>query len=169
MNPETLVAKLPVISGWIDKTLAEHAAQARSVASLGFARLPQYYPVGLLARAKIIPVAKVPTPPLTQMGLPEFADFENMTPRGITYKDTYFVQESQIANESLHFHELVHVVQWAYYGVEPSGLSTHGYANSPLEKMAYGLQNYFDQNGKPGNIEAFILAELKKNTSPPAA
>jgi hypothetical protein len=41
--------------------------------------------------------------------------------------------------------------------------------DSPLEKMAYGLQNYFDQNGKPADVEAFIRAELNKNTSSPVA
>ncbi len=175
MNHEALVLKLPLISGWIDKTLADHAAQARPVAALGFTRLPQFYSATLLARAKVIPVARVPTPPLTQMGLPEFADFENMVPAGITYKDTFFVQDSQIKNESLHFHELVHIVQWAHMGVDgfllayAAGLAAHGYMDSPLEKMAYGLQNYFDQNGKPADVETFIRGELNKMTSSPAA
>jgi hypothetical protein len=136
MNLETLALKLPLISGWIDKILADHAAQARPVAALGFTRLPQFYSAALLARAKVISVAKVPTPPLTQMGLPEFADFENMIPGGITYKDTYFVHDSQITNESLHFHELVHIVQWEHLGVDrflltyAAGLAAHGYCSS---------------------------------------
>jgi len=105
------------------------------------------------------------------MGLPEFSDIENMIPSGITYKDTCFVQDSQMMNESLHFHELIHIVQWAHLGVErflldyAAGLAAHGYSNSPLEKMAYGLQNYFDQNGKTADVEAFIQAELIKNNS----
>jgi hypothetical protein len=31
--------------------------------------------------------------------------------------------------------------------------------------MAFGLQNYFDQNGKSADVEAFIRGELNKNIS----
>jgi len=108
------------------------------------------------------------------MGLPEFLDFENMVPDGITYKDTYFVQETKLTNESLHFHELVHVVQWDHLGVQgfllayAAGLAAHGYMDSPLERMAYALQGHFDQNGRPADVEAFIRGELSKINSIPA-
>ena len=168
MDIQALALKIPLIEGWIDKTLADHAGQARPVASLGFTRLPQFYSATLLARAKVIPVAKVPVPPLSQLGLQEFADFENGTYAGITFKDTYFVQDSELTNESLHFHELVHIVQWAYMGVErfllsyAAGLAAVGYKDSPLEAMAYGLQDIFDKNGKPGDVEAAVISKLKE-------
>jgi len=175
MNLEALAKKLPLVSGWIDKTLADHAAQARSVADFGFTRLPKFYSAALLASTKVIPVAKVPTPPLSQIGLPEFADFENGNYAGITYKNTYFVQNSQVSNESLHFHELVHVVQWAHLGVDgfllayAAGLAAHGYRNSPLEAMAYGWQDYFERHGQPVDIEAAIKAKLNETVSGPSS
>ncbi len=36
---------------------------------------------------------------------------------GITYKDTYFINHLH-QTESLHFHELVHVVQWDWLWVD---------------------------------------------------
>jgi hypothetical protein len=52
------------------------------------------------------------------MGLERFSDFERMDAEGITYLDTYFVLAERAADESLHFHELVHVVQWRILGPE---------------------------------------------------
>jgi hypothetical protein len=66
-------------------------------------------------------------------------------------KNTYFVRSAEAASDSLHFHEMVHVVQWAKLGVERFllaygiGLAQFGYEQSPLKKMAYDLQLEFDQ------------------------
>jgi len=164
--------KLPLVSGWIDQTLAIHAAKVRPVSDFGFERLPKYYSATFLAGAKVIPIERVPMPPLSQFELPEFGEFEKGDYAGVTYKNTYFVQSSRLMDESLHFHELVHVVQWAQMGVEgfllayAAGLAAHGYRNSPLEAMAYGFQAYFDQNGKPEDMESVIktkLSELRLN------
>jgi hypothetical protein len=51
------------------------------------------------------------------MGLVRFADFGCMEMAGITYLDTFFVRADQAWDESLHFHELVHVVQWRLVGI----------------------------------------------------
>jgi hypothetical protein len=168
VNLENLLPKLPLITGWIDATLTAHAGAARPVADFGFKRLPNFYSPELLARTKVVAVARVPVPPLTAIGLPEFAAFEQGDYAGITFKDTYFMQASQVANESIHFHELVHVVQWAHLGVErfllayAAGLAANGYRNSPLETMAYDLQDYFDRNGQPGDGSAIIRRKLNE-------
>lgn len=47
-----------------------------------------------------------------------FESFEKADVAGTTYKDTYFIKRQNCFDESLHFHELVHVVQWDYLGVE---------------------------------------------------
>jgi len=168
MNLESLLPKLPLITTWIDRTLAAHAIDAHAVASLGFRRLPTFYSANLLSRAKVVAVERVPVPPLTSFGLPEFGDFERGDYAGITFKDTYFVRADQVGNESLHFHELVHVVQWAHLGPEKfllayaAGLAANGYRNSPLEAMAYNLQAYFDQNGKAGDVESAVTNKLNE-------
>jgi hypothetical protein len=166
MEIEHLKSYLPQLNCWIDATLSAHAAAARPVQSFGFKRLPGFYTAQFLASAKVVIVEHVPTPPLTAVGLPEFADFEQGDYSGITYRDTYFVKASEASRESLHFHELVHVVQWAHLGVEKfllayaTGLAANGYRNSPLEVMAYDLQAYFDQNGQPGDVVAPIRNKL---------
>jgi hypothetical protein len=160
----------PLIAGWIQKTLAEHASAARPVASLGFSRLPHYYDEKTLASAKFVVVPKVPVPPLSAMGMARFADFERMDASGITYLDTYFVHATQARDESLHFHELVHVIQWRLLGLETflamyaDGLERFGYRNSPLEVMAYHFQDRFDREAQPFNIEAACQSLIRDMT-----
>jgi len=151
MTLAPLLEKLPAVEIWIDSLLASHAAEAKSVASLPFARLANYYDAATLAAARVIVVDAVPTPPLTAMGLPQFAAFEHMDANGITYRDTFFVDRKLADDESLHFHELVHVVQWRELGPRSflmayaAGLATAaGYASNPLEHIAYGLQEQFE-------------------------
>jgi len=76
---------------------------------------------------------------------------------GITFKDTFFIQQGQ-ASESLYFHEMVHIVQWARLGVDNFllayriGLLQFGYEQSPLERMAYELQSKFDNGNLPQDL-----------------
>lgn len=168
IDVENLLSKMPEIAGWIDATLATHAAQSRPVTSFGFKRLPEYYSPQFLTQAKVVVVESVPVPPLSAMGLPELAAFEQGDYAGITFKNTYFVKAAEANRESLHFHELVHVVQWAHLGVEKfltayaAGLALQGYRHSPLEVMAYDLQDYFDQNGQPGDVVAAMRNKLNE-------
>jgi hypothetical protein len=104
---------------------------------------------------------------LAALGLPEFAEFENGSYEGITYLNTYFVQASVAASESLHFHELVHVVQWQHLGADRflvayalGHLMAGGYRANPLEVMAYDLQARFDQNAAPFDAETLTRRNL---------
>lgn len=166
MNRDTFLPKLPLIAEWIDTILAKHALDVRPVADFQFRRLPEFYSTELLARTKVVVLPKVPVPPLSAFGLPEFSEFERGVYQGITYKGTYFLQETESGKESLHFHELVHVVQWGYLGVDlfllryANGLLEHGYRNSPLELMAYDLQAYFDRRGQPVEVEGFVRGRI---------
>ena len=137
MNPEELRAKFPLILHWIQQTLSAHAARARPVASLNFPRLRSYFTPATLSAARVVAVDTVPLPPLTALGLTGFTDFENTDAIGITYLDTFFVQADYQDDESLHFHELVHIVQWNLLGPErflaiyAEGLEQFGYRDSP--------------------------------------
>ena len=166
MNPPDLMRKfhstLPVVREWIEKTLEENRDHAVPVINLAFPRLSKVFPLDLLSRAKVVVVTgNVPFPPLSRMGLPEFAQMENMPMAGITYKDTFFVSHLH-QTESLHFHELVHIVQWERLGVDDflfaygMGLMQIGYEDSPLERMAYSLQAKFDREVLPVNIIELI-------------
>ena len=169
MTPEQFQAVYPYLTGWIATTLRNHTQWARTVSSAGFKRLPLYYSPELLARARFVPVATVPIPPLAAMGLPQFAEFEHMAAGGITYLDTYFVRQDQIQSERLHFHELIHVVQWLTLGPErflaayAGGLEKFGYRDSPLEVMAYDAEEVFVRGGTPFDAEALVRAKLNQS------
>jgi hypothetical protein len=153
-------AAYPLVAGWIQQTLARHASAAKPVTSFGFNRLPQYYDGELLVSSRVVVVEKVPMPPLSAMGLSRFSDFEQMDAGGITYLTTYFVRADHAHDESLHFHEMVHVIQWRMLGPErflrlyADGLERFGYRNSPLEEMAYNLQHRFERELQPFSVQA---------------
>jgi len=159
---QRLKAAMPTIKGWIDATIKSHQAQAVPVSSLGFDGLPQHLPQDLLERTKVVTLhSEVPFPPLSQLGLPEFAPIENQVFSGVTYNDTFFVRSDQ-RTESLHLHELVHVIQWETLGVDAFllaygyGLMTHGYRHCPLEEVAYILQANFENGKMPPNVVEIV-------------
>ncbi len=169
MSLQLLQQKLPEVRTWIDRTLAAHATLARPVASLGFPRLGSHYSADLLASALVIPVAKVPIPPLASMGLTGFDEFENLDAAGITYLNSFFVRHGYERDESLHFHELVHVVQWQHLGPERfimayalGHLLSGGYRTNPLEVMAYDLQARFDANTPAFDVASIVRPELDR-------
>lgn len=169
MSLQQLQQKLPEVRAWIDRTLAAHAARACPVASLGFKRLGSYYFADLLASAKAIPVAKVPIPPLASMGLTGFDEFENLDAAGITYLSSFFVRHGYERDESLHFHELVHMVQWQHLGPERfimayalGHLLSGGYRTNSLEVMAYTLQACFDHQAPGFDVAAIVRTELDR-------
>jgi hypothetical protein len=112
-------------------------------------------------RCSIVLFDSVPFPPVEKYGLPEFTPMQQMDFDGITFKDTFFIKKGR-ASEALHFHELVHVVQWSRLGVDnfllAYGLGLHlfGYDKSPLELMAYTLQHDFDLGTPPKELVRVI-------------
>jgi hypothetical protein len=114
MTPEEFAAAYPVVLAWIRKTITDHEHSAKTIASRGFKRLPSYFSQELLDTTKVVPVTRVPVPPLSSMGLQRFRDFERGDWEGITYIDTTFLKRTRAGDEELHFHELIHVVQWRY-------------------------------------------------------
>jgi hypothetical protein len=122
MNSLELIRKfssaLPEVRKWIEDVLEERKEQAIPVINLAFPKLQKVFPLDLLKKAKVVVVTgKVPFPPLSRMGLPELEQMENMSMDGITYVDKFFINHLR-QTESLHFHELVHVVQWERLGVD---------------------------------------------------
>lgn len=168
MTQQEFETKYPMILGWIEQTLAGHASQARTIASLGFKRLPQYFAPDVLSSAKVAYVAKVPAPPLSALGLGQFSSFENMDAAGITYLDTFLSSEEMRGDEAHHFHELVHVLQWQMLGAKnfvaayADGLERIGYRASPLETMAYTLENVFQTSPSPFDVAEVVRNQLSE-------
>lgn len=159
---------LPKVKSWIDNLLRLHSSQAKRVIDLNFPRLPQYFSQKILEAAKVVYIDSPPQIPLSSMGLTQFNDFEKMRVDGITYYDTFFVRPSLNGVEHLHFHELIHVIQWKYlgpdrfllfYGLE---LLKNNYANSQLEIMAYQLQSRFQASMNFFDVESIVNSELEK-------
>ena len=167
MTQKEFDEKFPLILSWIQNTLAAHAASARAVGLLGFKRLPQYFQPELLTKAKVVYLPKVPMPPLSAIGLNQFSGFENMNADGITYLDTFFVREEKRGDEALHFHELIHVIQWQVLGPKlfvaaySDGLERVGYRRSCLEVMAYTLESVFRNSQAPFDAAKIVDEQLR--------
>jgi hypothetical protein len=160
-------AALPQVRSWIDAYRQRHAQHARTVDSLGMSRLASYYPTEFLARVKRVTVQHIEFPPVHQFGVPEFAGLQQMRFDGITFMDTYYVAQGQ-ETEALHFHELVHVVQWAQLGADNfllaygAGLLQQRYENAPLERMAYSMQAQFERNELIPNLLGEIVLQTDR-------
>ena len=168
VTPEEFQTPYPKVQAWIQKTLASYERDAQPVASMHFARLPQYFDNALLKTAKFIPVDRVPMPPLSAMGLGRFAALEQGDFHGVTYLDRYFIKRTVVTEEALHFHELIHVIQWRLLGPEgflaayANGLDEFGYENSPLEKIAYDAETSFKRSFAFFDAEKFVAEHLAR-------
>jgi hypothetical protein len=120
--------------------------------------LGRFFPAGTLDRIRVVLVPALENPDfysrLTAQGLPMPLDFRGMA--AITFVDTVLVSQSKAELSeagllSLLFHEAVHVVQYEVLGLEGfmeeyvNGWATSGfeYAQIPLERQAYALQERF--------------------------
>jgi hypothetical protein len=166
LTPEEFHAAYPKLWAWIQKTLEFYEENAKPVASMHFVRLPLYFDHGLLETAKFIAIDRLPMPPLSTMGLSRFAVFEQGNFSGITYLDRYFIKQTMVTEEAIHFHELIHVIQWRLLGPEgflaayANGLDEFGYENSPLEKMAYDAEAAFKRSSPIFDAEKFVAEQL---------
>jgi hypothetical protein len=166
MSPEEFAKVYPPLLEWIRNTLTANAHAAQSVASHAFLRLPLYFSENTLATTKVVLVDPLPMPPLSSMGLARFADFERGDFDAITYIDTVFLRPTQSNNENMHFHELVHVIQWRLLGPDrfllsyANGLECFGYRQSPLEAMAYDAETAFASSPVTFNVEKMVAEKL---------
>lgn len=155
---EELKNKIPFVKNWINDLLRSHQSLSKSVFQYKFSNLETYYDNRVLSAAKVIVVDKVPMIPLSALGLEGLSDFENGDYAGITYLNTYFLSSKYAHQEALHFHELIHVVQWDYLGVDRFILLygllllKFGYRSNPLEEIAYKYQGLFEQGRCPKDL-----------------
>jgi hypothetical protein len=168
LTPEEFRTAYPKLRAWIEKTLEFYEERAKPVASMHFMRLPLYFDPSLLETTKFIAIDRLPMPPLSAMGLSRFAVFEQGDFNGITYLDKYFIKQTVVTEEALHFHELIHVIQWRLLGPEDflaayaNGLDEFGYENSPLEKMAYDAEATFRRSFRIFDAEKFVEEQVRQ-------
>ena len=164
--PQDYLEKMTLVKSWIRNTLASHHSARIRMTDLNFRRLPSYFEEDTLQNTYVIYTDKIPVFPFEEMNLPLFPEMNSINVAGITYMDSFFALDYLKKDEVLHFHELIHTIQWKLLGAEKFlelyaiGLIEHGYRMSPLERMAYDLQDYF-RCGKLFKAETEITRGLK--------
>lgn len=149
------------IESWIDETIEDHLNNRVSCEC--FAKVFNgFYPIEFLSRSYYVVVEQIPKPDFPELRQAGLGDFIDKPLAGITYKDTYFIKKGCEKDLELHFHELVHVVQWQILGARNFigryivEMQQYGYEGSLLEKMAYELQYSFSKKGQPFNVLDYV-------------
>jgi len=77
---------LPIIKNWIDELLNKTEKEAIQVSSLNFSKIYQIFPRTFSENARVVIVpGNPPSPPLTDIGLYELADFESTHLYGVRF------------------------------------------------------------------------------------
>ncbi|MGZ5056335.1 MAG: hypothetical protein ACXWAT_15530 [Methylobacter sp.] len=149
------------INSWIDQALNHYSEQIVSCERF----CPQFngfYPSEFLANSYFVIIDQLPKPDFPELRQAGFGGFIDMELEGITYKNTYFIKKGYESDVALHFHELVHVLQWQNLGALPfiqrymEEILRFGYRNAPLEEMAYDLQSHFSMKRQPLNVPDYV-------------
>ena len=149
------------INDWIDQTLKDYSSQRVSSEQFS-SQFHGFYPAEFLSNSYFVVVDKLPRPDFPELRQAGFGNIIDMDAAGVTYKNTYFIKKVYENEITLHFHELVHVIQWEHLGAVGfiqrymKEITRFGYRNAPLEKMAYGLQNHFSKGRQPINIPDYV-------------
>lgn len=153
------------IEQWIDRTLKEYDHLKVSCAVL----LPEFqafFGAEVLENSYFVVVDSIPKPDFDELTGAGYDEFLNMKPAGITYKNTYFIQRGFENRFALHFHELVHVLQWQLLGAFGfiqrylDEIAEYGYDKAPLEVMAYELDSYFSAGLPVKSIPDYVSKHL---------
>lgn len=111
---------IEMIETWIRQVNRQHES-ARQSCSQFTDEFDGYFAPEFLAQCHFVVTPSIPTPDkrlLNQLGLGGFFG-ESMA--GLTLNNTYYLLPAVAKNLRVHFHELVHVVQWQQLGVYQSG------------------------------------------------
>ena len=166
MEPAQFKVLLSNTQKWIGHTLAAHKAQMEPVAAAQLERLNQYYPKTVLQRVQRVIVDRCPIPPLAVTGIPQLVEIENWDIKGIPWVNTIFIRRDLANWPAVHFHELLHIIQWEKLGTEryltawAVGTLTRGYRDNPLEEMAFRHQLRFETDKTPYDVISEVTAEI---------
>lgn len=153
------------IKQWIHQTNSSHA-EVRQSCCVFEEYFKGFYSSDFLETAFFVVTEEIPKPDFPDLREEGLGDFVDMDVAGITYNDTYYVKQGAANELRLHFHELVHVLQWREltsrgfierYIREIQGF---GYDEAPLEKMAYALDGHYQKKGRPLSVEQFVRENL---------
>ncbi|GHA10880.1 hypothetical protein [Oceanisphaera arctica] len=147
------------ILAWVTATNHHYREQRRSCTQLA-QHFGGFFGDELLSHAGFVVVEQLPRPPdmvVRHLGLGELLSPGAM---GLTLDDTYYLKPRAASQLRVHFHELVHVLQWRKLGADAfiqrylNEILQHGYRQAPLEQKAYRYeQHYAKAPGSPFIIE----------------
>jgi len=138
-----------------------------------------FFSAAILDLVRFAMVDQIPNPGfyknLQAMGQPIPLDFGQM--HGITFIDTVLLSKrfERSWSPGLHFHELVHVVQYCILGsgnfmqryVRGWAENGYQYASIPLEMDAYDLQRRFEaQPSLPFSVQQMVAQRLAHGPRP---
>jgi hypothetical protein len=150
---------------WIAQTLAEYEPYMQPVADTAFKRLKAFYPPDVLQRINRVLVDRCPVPPLAVTGIDQLAEIESWDIKGVPWLNTIFIRSDLADWEPVHFHELLHIIQWdclgtkGYLTVWAVGTTTQGYRDNPLEEMAFRHQARFESEKQAYDVVGQVKAE----------
>lgn len=153
------------IEEWIDSTNTAYQTQRQSCSAFN-SKFSGFYSARFLEGSYFVVVDNIPKPDFPELREIGLGDFIDMEVNGITYKNTYYIDKRCAGELRLHFHELVHVVQWDLLGAECfinryiGEIQTHGYDDAPLERMAYALDRHYSQGGKPMDVPSYVQSKM---------
>lgn len=168
MRANDLLQHAPAYQKWIDDLLVKYESSAKRVAAYGFQRLSQFFNPETLEVARCVEVDSVPKIPWQEFGLtvPKGMDIDF---EGITFRNTYFLTRKEATQEPLHFHEMVHVIQWQMLGNDLFPLVyvlealKGSYQTNILEGIAREVTDFFVKAEEPFNTEFIIAAWIGHN------
>ncbi|MFK5915186.1 MAG: hypothetical protein QM484_12500 [Woeseiaceae bacterium] len=153
------------IEQWIDQTNIDYKNE-RISCDCFIDDFNGFYPISFLKQAYFVVVEDIPKPNFPSLREIGLGDFIDMKVDGITYKNIYYILPHVAQNLRLHFHELVHVAQWGNLGAGNfiqryiSEIQSHGYADAPLEKMAYGLDTHYASRGEKLDVPSYVSEKI---------
>lgn len=153
------------IEEWIRRVNSDHKQTRHSCAVLKD-HFSGFYSPDFLETAFFVVTDEIPKPDFPELREAGLGNFIDMEVDGITYKDTYYVKRGTANELRLHFHELVHVIQWRE--LTPQGfikryireIQVLGYNKAPLEKMAHALDEHYQEQGRQLSVEQFVRENL---------
>ena len=148
---------------WIDQLNLQNVGERIPCSTL-YEHFKGYHNREFLEKSFYISVDTIPKPDFEELRAIGLGSFLDERVEGITYKNTYYILNDKVNQFDLHFHELVHVVQWKLLGVndfiKKYMEEAADYGNGPLEKMAFSMQDEFCEKSRVFPVETEVAYKL---------
>lgn len=163
IDQQTIDTLFTFYKSWKQKKLEPLCSQGVLASTISYKWLHLHFPEEVLTTTYIIVCNNFPYPDFSQFDIPGLSYWNTVSLEGITFDHFIFLKSLK---ESILFHEMVHIMQRFYLGIDRMEFSygryliSEGYKANPYEELAYSLTASFVSNTLPDNF-----LELIKNDS----